>query len=51
MPASVAAWITMHDYSQCQAELDDIQLTYYDDFPKYAKKVDTTLLGTRCRVL
>ncbi len=44
MPASVAAWITTHDYSQCQAELDDIQLTYYDDFPKYAKKVDTTLL-------
>lgn len=44
MPASVAAWVTTHDYSQCQAELDDIQLTYYDDFPKYAKKVDTTLL-------
>lgn len=44
MPASVAAWITTHDYSQCQAELDDIQLTYYDDFPKYAKKVDPTLL-------
>lgn len=44
MPASVAAWITTHDYSQCQAELEDIQLTYYDDFPKYAKKVDTTLL-------
>lgn len=44
MPASVAAWITTHDYSHCQAELDDIQLTYYDDFPKYAKKVDPTLL-------
>lgn len=44
MPASVAAWITTHDYSQCQTELDDIQLTYYDDFPKYAKKVDPTLL-------
>lgn len=44
MPASVAAWITTHDYSQCQAELDDIQLTYYDDFPKYTKKVDPTLL-------
>lgn len=44
MPASVAAWVTTHDYSQCQAELDDIQLTYYDDFPKYAKKVDPTLL-------
>ena len=44
MPASVAAWVTTHDYSQCQTELDDIQLTYYDDFPKYAKKVDPTLL-------
>lgn len=44
MPASVAAWISTHDYSQCQAELDDIQMTYYDDFPKYAKKVDPTLL-------
>lgn len=44
MPASVATWVTTHDYTQCQAELDDIQLTYYDDFPKYAKKVDPTLL-------
>ena len=44
MPASVAAWVTTHDYRQCQAELDDIQLTYYDDFPKYADKVDPTLL-------
>ncbi len=44
MPASVATWVTTHDYSQCQAELDDIQLTYYDDFPKYAKKDDPTLL-------
>ena len=44
MPASVAAWVSTRDYSQCQAELDDIQLTYYDDFPKYAKKVDPTLL-------
>ena len=44
MPASVAAWITSHDYRQCQTELDDIQLTYYDDFVKYAKKVDPSLL-------
>jgi len=44
MPASVAAWIGSHDYSQCQTELDDIQLTYYDDFAKYSKKVDPTLL-------
>ena len=44
MPASVAAWVQTHDYRECQTELDDIQLTYYDDFAKYAKKVDPTLL-------
>lgn len=44
MPASVSAWVTSHDYRLCQTELDDIQLTYYDDFAKYAKKVDPTLL-------
>lgn len=42
MPASVEAWVSTHDYTQCQAELDDIQLAYYDDFPKYAKKVNHT---------
>ena len=44
MPASVAAWVNSHDYSLCQTELDDIQLAYYDDFVKYARKVDPTLL-------
>ena len=44
MPASVATWIETHDYTQCQAELDDIQLSYYDDFAKYSERVDTTLL-------
>lgn len=44
MPASVAAWVKTHDYRECQTELDDIQLTYYDDFAKYAKKIDPTLL-------
>lgn len=44
MPASVAAWVKTHDYRECQTELDDIQLTYYDDFAKYAKKVNPTLL-------
>ena len=44
MPASVAAWVLTHDYRNCQTELDDIQLSYYDDFQKYAKKVDPTLL-------
>ena len=44
MPASVVAWLETHDYSQCQAELDDIQLSYYDDFVKYGKKIDVRLL-------
>ncbi len=44
MPASVAAWVETHDFRNCQDELDDIQLSYYDDFAKYADKVDTTLL-------
>lgn len=44
MPASVSTWVQTHDYLQCQTELDDIQLTYYDDFAKYAKKDDPTLL-------
>lgn len=44
MPASVAAWVATHNYRNCQTELDDVQLTYYDDFKKYAKKVDPTLL-------
>lgn len=44
MPASVAAWIKTHDFTACQAEQEDIQLAYYDDFPKYAKHVDPMLL-------
>ena len=44
MPASVAAWVRTHDYRQCQTELDDIQRAYYDDFAKYAKKIDPALL-------
>lgn len=44
MPASVVAWLDSHNYNECQAELDDIQLSYYDDFAKYSNKVDTTLL-------
>ena len=44
MPASVAAWVKSHDYNQCQTELDDIQLSYYDDFAKYSKRIDPTLL-------
>lgn len=44
MPASVAKWIETRDYTECQAEQNDIQLTYYDDFAKYVKKIDPILL-------
>lgn len=44
MPASVSAWIETQDYSVCHDEQNDIQQSYYDDFAKYAKKVDPQLL-------
>lgn len=44
MPASVSAWIETQDYSACQDEQNDIQQSYYDDFAKYAKRVDPQLL-------
>lgn len=44
MPASVSAWVEMQDYAACQDEQNDIQQSYYDDFAKYAKKVDPQLL-------
>lgn len=44
MPASVAAWVETRDYSACQDEQNDIQQSYFDDFAKYADKVDPQLL-------
>ena len=44
MPASVVAWLETRDYRECANEQDDIQQTYYDDFVKYARKVDPALL-------
>ncbi len=44
MPASVAAWIETHDYNNCISEQSDIQQSYYDDFAKYADKIDIRLL-------
>ena len=49
MPASVIAWIESHDYLQCTEELEDIQQTYYDDFAKYAEKIDPQLLRNTLR--
>ena len=44
MPASVVAWLETRNYRECANEQDDIQQTYYDDFVKYARKVDPALL-------
>ncbi|MBO7061022.1 MAG: ATP-binding protein [Fibrobacter sp.] len=44
MPESVVRWVQSHDYLECQAIQDDILVTYEDDFAKYKKKVDPTLL-------
>lgn len=44
MPASVSAWVETQDYAACQDEQNDIQQSYYDDFAKYAQKVDPQLL-------
>lgn len=44
MPEVVAKWVETRDYLACQEVQDDIILTYQDDFPKYRKRVDPTLL-------
>lgn len=44
MPEVVVRWVETHDYLACQEVQDDIVVTYEDDFPKYRKKVDPTLL-------
>ena len=49
MPEAVAKWVETHDYLACQEVQDDIVVTYEDDFPKYRKKVDPTLLRLALR--
>jgi hypothetical protein len=49
MPEVVDKWVETHDYLACQEIQDDIVLTYEDDFPKYRKKVDPTLLRLTLR--
>lgn len=49
MPEVVAKWVETHDYLQCQEVQDDIISGYEDDFPKYRKKVDPTLLRLTMR--
>lgn len=49
MPESVAKWVETHDYLACQEVQDDIVVTYEDDFAKYRKKTDPTLLRLTLR--
>ncbi len=49
MPEAVGKWVDTHDYLQCQEIQDDIISGYEDDFPKYKKKVDSTLLRLTIR--
>ena len=49
MPEVVAKWIETHDYLSCQEIQDDIVVSYEDDFPKYRKKIDPTILRLTMR--
>lgn len=49
MPEAVKTWVEYHDYIRCQEVQDDIVVTYEDDFPKYKKNVDPTLLRRTLR--
>nr|WP_283429787.1 AAA family ATPase [Fibrobacter sp. UWB10] len=49
MPEVVAKWIESKDYLQCQSIQDDILISYEDDFAKYKKNVDPTLLRSAFR--
>ena len=49
MPEAVKTWVEYHDYIRCQEVQDEIVVTYEDDFPKYKKNVDPTLLRRTLR--
>lgn len=49
MPEAVLAWIKTHDFNQCRSVLEDIVLTYEDDFSKYKKRVNPDLLRITMR--
>jgi len=49
MPEAVAKWVETHDYLTCQEVQDDIVIAYEDDFPKYRRKIDPTLLRQTMR--
>lgn len=49
MPEVVDRWVETKDYLACQEVQDDILMGYEDDFAKYHKKVDPTLLRNTLR--
>lgn len=49
MPEVVGKWVETHSYLECQELQDDIIVSYEDDFPKYRKKADPTLLQQTLR--
>lgn len=49
MPEVVSKWVETHDYLACQEIQDDIIISYEDDFSKYHRKIDTTLLRQTLR--
>lgn len=44
MPQAVAEWVETHDYASCTLIHDDILDTYQDDFSKYKRRAQPTLL-------
>ncbi len=44
MPECVTKWVESRDFLQCQEVQDDLLVSYEDDFPKYSKKVNVSLL-------
>lgn len=49
MPEAVLAWTKTKDFNICRNILEDIVLTYEDDFSKYKKRVNPDLLRTTMR--
>lgn len=49
MPEAVGKWVETHDYLACREVLDDIVVSYEDDFPKYKRRVDPMLLRATLR--
>ena len=49
MPEAVATWVRTHNYLECQEIQDDIIISYEDDFVKYKKKANPTLLRNTLR--